>query len=53
MFSQVSGGGVSADQESRAVLWFPALLALAFGFRQNFALALLDRVIELIGQSKE
>ena len=53
MFSQVSGGGVSADQENRAVLWFPALLALAFGFRQNFALALLDRVIELIGQSKE
>jgi len=52
MFNQAAGAEVPSAQESEAVFWFPALIALALGFRQNFALALLDRVIELIGEKK-
>jgi hypothetical protein len=52
MFNQAAGAQAPAPEESQAIFWFPALIALALGFRQNFALALLDRVIELIGERK-
>jgi hypothetical protein len=52
MTIQTSAGGPTI-QENQAVQWFPALLAVAFGFRQNNFYALLDRVIQLIGQPRE
>lgn len=45
--------GATTGQVSLAVQWFPALMAVAFGFRQNNFYALLDRIIELIGQPRE
>jgi H+/Cl- antiporter ClcA len=48
MFNQVTEGGAPVAQGSQPGFWFPALMALALGFRQNFALRFLDRVIELI-----
>ena len=48
MFNQVTEGGMPAAQDSEPGFWFPALIALALGFRQNFALRFLDRVLELI-----
>jgi hypothetical protein len=50
MFSQVASPDVTTTQGEQAVFWFPALLAVVAGFRQNFAYALLDRIVELIGQ---
>jgi len=53
MTIQTAGAGGPTVQESQAVQWFPALLAVAFGFRQNNFYALLDRVIQLIGQPRD
>lgn len=53
MSVQTAGAGAPTAQESQAVQWFPVLLAVAFGFRQNNFYALLDRVIELIGQPQD
>jgi hypothetical protein len=53
MSIQTSGAGGPTVQETQAVQWFPALLAVAFGFRQNNFYALLDRIIRLIGQPRE
>ena len=53
MSVQTSGTGGPTVQETQAVQWFPALLAVAFGFRQNNFYALLDRIIRLIGQPRE
>jgi hypothetical protein len=48
MFNQVTESGTSLIQGSQPGFWFPALISLALGFRQNFALRFLDRVIELL-----
>lgn len=53
MFTQVVGTDMSTAQGKQAVFWFPALLAVVAGFRQNFAYALIDRIVELIGQRPE
>jgi len=53
MTIQTSAAGGPTIQENQAVQWFPALLAVAFRFRQNNFYALLDRVIQLIGQPRE
>jgi hypothetical protein len=53
MFSQVPGAEMSAAQESRAVQWFPALLAVVAGFRPNFVYALLSQIVELIGRRED
>ncbi len=50
MFYQVAGAEAVADQGNQAVFWFPVLLAVIAGFRQNFVYALIDRVVELVGQ---
>ncbi|MFZ5916822.1 MAG: hypothetical protein ACOYZ7_07820 [Chloroflexota bacterium] len=46
---QTGGAGTTPGQASQIGEWFPALLAVAFGFRQNNFWGLLDRIIELIG----
>lgn len=51
MSIQTSGSNATVAQQSQAVQWFPALLAVVAGFRQNFAYALIDRIIELVGQA--
>ena len=53
MTVQTGGSGAITTQEGGAVQWFPALLAVVFGFRQNNFYALLDQIIKLIGQSRE
>ncbi|OQY25473.1 MAG: hypothetical protein B6I34_02070 [Anaerolineaceae bacterium 4572_32.1] len=52
MSIQATGAGATT-QESQAVQWFPALLAVVFGFRQNDFYALLKRIIGLVGQRQE
>ncbi len=46
--SMSAATGEAVAQQRQAVQWFPALLAVIAGFRQNFVYALIDRVIELI-----
>ena len=49
----IQASGTNTIQGSQAIQWFPALLAVVAGFRQNFAYALIHRFIELLGREPE
>jgi len=47
------GAGGTGTQASEAVQWFPALMAVVFGFRQNDFYALLRRIMRLVFQPQQ